>query len=155
MRTVTRSVFVSALASALVCGVAAAGETVTYKGAGTFVATRVALPLASGGAAIHLSNDVVATIEPSPIGFMRGDCAGLGYLSANGEYSVEAYCTFAESAADAFDIKAMVKPEAGGVVEVIGGIGKWAGATGSGTLKPKFAEGRRGTYNYEFEITTP
>ena len=58
-------------------------------------------------------------------------------------------------ATDAFDIRATLKPPEGGTVEVIGGRGKWAGATGSGTIKPKFAEGNRGSYVYEFEITTP
>lgn len=30
-----------------------------------------------------------------------------------------------------------------------------AGATGDGTLKARFAEGDRGSYTYEFQITTP
>jgi hypothetical protein len=42
-----------------------------------------------------------------------------------------------------------------GQVEIIGGSGKWAGATGSGTFKRKFSSGNRGTYEYEFTITTP
>ena len=145
----------TALACALVCGAVWAGETVTYKGTGIFVSTRLAMPLASGGAAVHLTNDIVATIEPSEIGFMTGDCAGLGHVSADGEYSVNALCSFAVSATDAFDVKAMVKPDAGGEVEIIGGSGKWQGATGAGTIKPRYSEGERGSFYYEFEITTP
>jgi hypothetical protein len=144
-----------AVAAALLCGAASAGETVTYKGTGTFVSTRVLLPLANGGAATHLSNDVVATLEPSQTGFVFGDCAGLGYMSAEGEYSVDAYCSFAETEEDAFAIKAKVNPAEGGSVEVIGGSGKWAGATGTGTIKPKYSEGNRGSYTYEFKIMTP
>ncbi len=145
------------LGLALTSGVSTAWavNTVTYKGTGTFVATRVALPLANGGAAIHLTNDIVATIEPSQTGFIYGDCAGLGYLSAEAEYSVDAYCSFIESAADGFEIKAKLAVPAGGTVEIIGGRGKWADATGTGTIKPKHIEGSRGTYDYEFEITTP
>ncbi len=74
-----------------------AGETVTYRGVGTFVANRSTLPLANGGAAFQLANDVVATIEPSESGVLYGDCAGLGYADAGGQYSARAFCTFAEN----------------------------------------------------------
>ncbi len=42
-----------------------------------------------------------------------------------------------------------------GKVEIIGGSGKWTGATGTGTIKRKWAQGNRGTYEYEFTISTP
>ena len=42
-----------------------------------------------------------------------------------------------------------------GEVEIIGGSGKWSGATGSGTIRPKHSAGVRGSYHYAFEITTP
>jgi hypothetical protein len=87
----------AALPLILACGVATAGETTVYRGTGHYVSTQVLLPLASGGAAIHLSNDTVATIEPSEIGFIFGECAGLGYTSAEGEFSSNAYCTFSEN----------------------------------------------------------
>ena len=139
-----------------VVGAAAeAGETVTYKGTGTFVASQVTLPLANGGAVVQLFNDVVAIMEPSPTGYVTGDCAGLGYLSPDGQYTVDAYCSFAETTADAFDIRAKLTPGKGGAVEVIGGRGKWAGATGTGTIAAKYSEGSRGTFTYEFQITTP
>ena len=119
------------------------------------MSARVTLPLANGGAAVHLTNDIVAIMEPSPTGYVTGDCAGLGYLSPEGEYSVDAYCSFAETTADAFDIRTTLTPGEGGTVEIIGGRGKWQGATGSGTITPKFSEGNRGSYLYEFTITTP
>lgn len=42
-----------------------------------------------------------------------------------------------------------------GNVEVIGGSGKWTGATGTGELKQKWTEGSRGSYEYTFDIATP
>lgn len=132
-----------------------AGETVTYRGVGTFVANRSTLPLANGGAAFQLANDVVATIEPSASGVLYGDCAGLGYADADGVYSARAFCTFAETETDGFAIKAKVEPGIGGSVEVIGGSGKWAGASGEGTLVSKDSGGYGGSYSYEFQITTP
>ncbi len=146
---------VAATLACAMCTAAWASETITYTGTGTFAATQLVMPLASGGAAVHLSNDIVATIEPSESGFMTGDCAGLGHISADGEYGVSALCSFVENANDAFDIKATLTPAVGGEVEIIGGSGKWQGATGTGTIKARHYEGERGTFRYEFEITTP
>ncbi len=67
---------------------------------------------------------------------------------------MDTYCTFAETGEDALNIRAKVD-ENGGSVEVIGGSGKWPGATGSGKVKSKWHEGTRGSYTYEFTITTP
>ena len=62
---------------------------------------------------------------------------------------------FNESAEDAFVVEIEHEPGAGGKVAVRGGSGKWAGATGDGTLEPDHAEGYRGSYHYEFRIATP
>ena len=132
-----------------------AGETVTYSGVGTFVANRSTLPLANGAAAFQLANDVVATIAPSESGVLYGDCAGLGYADAKGEYSARAFCTFSETETDGFVIDASVEPGVGGTVKIIGGSGKWAGATGDGILEAKADDGYGGSYSYEFRITTP
>lgn len=117
--------------------------------------TYVVLPLANGGGAVHLSNSSVATIEPSDVGFMFGECAGLGYAAKeSADMSGEGYCTFQEDDENSFDIKAKFGA-GGGEVEVIGGSGKWEGATGTGTFKRKFVEGNRSTFAYEFKISTP
>ena len=132
-----------------------ASETVTYSGVGTFVANRSTLPLANGAAAFQLANDVVATIAPSESGVLYGDCAGLGYADAKGEYSARAFCTFAETETDGFVIDATFEPGVGGTVKVLGGSGKWTGATGDGILEAKADDGYGGSYSYEFRITTP
>ena len=137
-----------------VCASASAGETVTYRGTGSYVVTRTVLPLASGGAAVHLINDTIATIAPSESGFIYGDCAGLVFLPPTGNPSTSVYCTFNETGDDSFDLHARGDGTSGSV-EIIGGSGKWAGATGSGTIKKKWAQDARGTYEYEFKIATP
>jgi hypothetical protein len=133
----------------------AAGETVTYKGTGTYAVVRALLPLANGGAALQLVNKTVATIEPSESGFMDGDCAGLGYLSAAGETTLRAMCSFELSAADGFVIQIDGDPKSGATVQVLGGRGKFHQASGTGKVKRKFLEGNKGSYEYEFAITTP
>jgi hypothetical protein len=96
----------------------------------------------------------LATIAPSESGFIFGDCAGLAYLSPTGDVSTSVYCTFTESGGDSFDLHGRGDGVSGSV-EIIGGSGKWAGATGTGTIKRKWAQGERGTYEYEFAIATP
>ena len=154
MRNTIRTTALVAIALAASAG-AGAGETVTYKGTGTYSVTRSLLPLANGGAALLLVNDTVAAIEPSESGFMYGDCAGLGYLDADGKSSLNALCTFDVTAADGFVIRIDGDPEAGASTRVIGGRGKFADATGTGTLRRKYVEGDRGSYEFEFKITTP
>ena len=136
------------------CASVSAGEPVTYRGTGSYVVTRTLLPMASGGAAVHLINDTIATIAPSESGFIFGDCAGLAYLSPTGDADTNVYCTFNENGDDSFDLHARGDGTSGSV-EVIGGSGKWAGATGSGMIKKKWAKDERGTYEYEFKIATP
>ena len=95
-------------ASLALCSVGSvfAGQTVVYKGTGSYVATKALMPLGSGGAAVHMSNKIIATIEPSEVGFMHGTCAGMGHISDVGDDSMQAYCTFEEKRGDIFDIKA-------------------------------------------------
>jgi hypothetical protein len=150
----TKGAVLASVAVMLMSSVVSAGETVTYKGMGTYEVMRAVLPLANGGAAVQLSNNIVATITPSESGFIFGDCAGLGYLTVEGSYSGDIYCTFTETGDDSFDIKGVVRGESGGV-EIIGGSGKWTGATGKGSIKRKYAAENRGSYEYEFSITTP
>ena len=146
-------------ALALGSGSAAMAGTTNYKGKGHAVTTYVILPLGNGGAAVQLSNSSMATIEPSESGFMMGECAGLGYLGPEGgAIGGSAFCTFEENAKDSFDVRANFETQGakgGGKVEVIGGSGKWEGATGTGTFKRTFLDGNRTSFEYEFKITTP
>ena len=140
----------------------ASAETVTYKGSGHYTASRVLLPLVDGGAAFHAENDTIATIAPSEPGFIFGECAGLGYVSSDGVFEVDSYCTWSESAEDGFVTRGvylgkMGQADAGGRLEVIGGTGKWEGAHGQGSLRRRYVSesGDRGSYDYEITITTP
>ena len=135
-------------------GAASAGKPVTYRGTGSYVLTRAIMPLANGDAVMHLIHDTIATIEPSESGFIYGDCAGLAHLSVENEYSSQFFCTFTETGGDSFDLRGRDEEDSASV-EIIGGSGKWAGATGAGTWKRKWGQDNRGTYEYEIKITTP
>ena len=75
----------------------------------SYVLTRAILPLANGDAVMHLIHDTIATIEPSESGFIYGD---------------------------SFDLRGRDEKD-GASVEIIGGSGKWTGATGAGIWKRK------------------
>jgi hypothetical protein len=98
----------------------------------------------------------VATLEPSEVGFIYGNCKGLAYIPPSGptEVITESYCTFTETATDGF----AVQGEFGSAtcpVNVIGGSGKWHGVTGTGTFQRRTTLGDRGTYEYTLEMTLP
>lgn len=151
-----RTIFILTLAlSASGLSVTAAGETVTYTGHGTYTTTRSLLPLSNGGAVLHTVTDTVAAVQPSESGFMYGDCAGLGYLSPDDDFTIKTICDFNLTSADGFVVSFQGDPEAGVSVRVIGGRGKFEKASGSGKARQTFLEGDRGSYEFEFRIKTP
>jgi len=143
------------LAAAALCATgSAAAETMTVSGKGTYFVNRELLPLANGGAAIHITATTVVSAEPSETGIMFGECAGLAYLAADASYISRLYCNFSENGKDTFAIQGDMRPD-GGEVKVIGGGGRFEGATGSGKLTALGEDGGQGRYSYEFKITTP
>ena len=154
MHTSKKALLLAVPMTLVLYGSAVAGETITYKGTGTYTAVKNLMPLAGGGAAVHMSFNTVATIRPSESGFMFGSCIGLAYLGADESYAANMLCTFTETGEDGFDIRGLGDGQTG-KVEIIGGSGKWAGATGTGTFARMWTDGPRGSYEYEFAITTP
>ncbi len=143
------------LAAAALCAAgSASAATTTLSGKGTYFVNRDLLPLANGGAALHIKATTVVSAEPSESGIMFGECAGLAHLAEDATYRSRLYCNFTENGDDSFSIQADNGMD-GGEVTVIGGKGRYKGATGSGTLKPLGEDGGQGRYSYEFKITTP
>jgi hypothetical protein len=141
-------------ALALVTATASHGAETSYSGTGTYFATRVLMPMGNGGAAVKMDNEVVLSIAPSEYGFLFGECTGLGYISPEGKFSSTAYCTLREDATHSLDIRAQ-RTEDSASGEIIGGSGRWEGATGSMQLNSKFEEGSRGSFDYSMKLTTP
>ena len=146
----------AALSAAVLCAAGAvSAATTTVNGQGTYFVSRDLLPLANGGAAVHIKATTVVSAQPSDSGLMFGECAGLAHLAEGESYRSRLYCNFTENGSDGFTIQADNGLE-GGEVTVIGGSGRFEGATGSGSLKALGEEdGGRGRYSYEFKITTP
>jgi hypothetical protein len=139
---------------ALAGATAAHAAETNYSGSGTYFATRVLMPMGNGGAAVKMDNQVVLSIAPSEYGFLFGECAGLGYISPEGTFASTAYCTLREDETHSLDIRAE-RTESGATGEIIGGSGRWEGASGSMKLNSKFEEGSRGSFDYSMTLTTP
>ncbi len=154
MTTTNKVAMLAAATLALACGTAWAGETVTYTGSGTYVSSQLTMTLGNGGTVFGARNQGVATISTSPPTLLFGKCMGLGLITGDNDYSADVYCTFRANDQDSFDIKGKTGSK-GGTAEVIGGSGKWAGASGSAKMKRTSQEADGGTYTFELEITTP
>ena len=152
MTTRTMATLAIAIAT-LVCGTAWAGETVTYTGSGTYVSSQLTMDLGNGGTVFSARNESVATLSTSPPTLLFGKCMGLGLITGD-DYTADVYCTFRANEQDSFDVKAKTESK-GGTAEVIGGSGKWAGATGTARMNRTSQAENGGTYTFELEITTP
>jgi hypothetical protein len=156
--TTLRKTLAGFIAAAAVLAFCAPGSavaaTTTVKGKGTYFVKRALMPLGDGGAVIHTTATTVASADVSVGGVLFGECAGLVHISGDGQAKSRVYCNFAESDDDVFVIEADMGLE-GGAVRVIGGSGKWKGASGTGTLKRTGESDANGTYEYEFNIVTP
>ena len=154
MRVTTKGAVAAVLGLALSCGSATAGETVAYKGSGIYSAQKLIMTLGSGDIVFTGSNEGVATISTDPPMLLLGKCLGLGIVTGESDFSNDVYCTFRANDEDSFDIKGRSDSN-GGKGEVIGGSGRWAGATGTVSMMRTSQREDGGTYEVELEITTP
>ncbi len=155
MRVTIKSAAAAVLGLALSFGSVAAGETVSYTGSGTYTAHKLTMTLGGGDIVFTGWNEGIATISTDPPTLLYGKCMALGIVSgAEGDFSNDVYCTFRANDADSFDIKARSDAK-GGIGAVIGGGGRWAGATGTVRMTRTSQNENSGTYEFELEITTP
>ena len=125
-----------------------------YRGTGTYVVAQTLMPLGNGGATVQTNSEVILNVGPSESAFLFGNCAGLAYISPAGHLSSTAYCNLMEDLANGLDVKVL---RAGTSMsgEVIGGWGKWTGATGSVTYRPKADAERGGSFAFAMRVVTP
>ena len=154
MLNIIKTVTAAVVVAGLTVGPAMAGETVNYKGSGTYTAQKLTLTLGNGDIVFAGWNEGVATISTDPPMLLFSKCMGLGRVTENDDFSNDVYCTFRANDADAFDVKGHSDSE-GGKGEIIGGSGRWAGATGAVRMKRESQTENSGTYTFELELTTP
>ena len=128
------------LAKTILCAISlflcvpAAAETLEYSG--RVYAERVAqlLPLGSGTGILTMHAVGLVAMSGDPPSIFSLICSGLGIQNPEDVTTTEVYCNLAEDAANSFDLHGNFKDGAG-EVKVIGGNGRFAGATGSGKFK--------------------
>lgn len=110
------------------------------------------LPLGNGNGAMTVEAAGIAAMSGNPPSVFKLGCAGLGLVDSAGEATMDVYCTFYENDTDAFDLKGKVH-KGEGSFDVIGGSGRFAGATGTAKYKRNEA-GEDGTGVIEVKMQT-
>jgi hypothetical protein len=129
-------------------------ETVEISGSLRTTVAKTLMPLGNGGSVITASNHGVAAISTSPPTLMDVKCVGMGHLPPEGDHATDFYCTFSANEEDRLDLKGTDGP-AGGTATVIGGSGKWQGATGGGTFTRESSTETTSSSTFQLKLTTP
>lgn len=134
----------------------------TYKYAGTVYATPVKhlMPLGNGDGVLIMQSSGIVAISSDPPTIHALFCSGMGLEKPDETTSMEFFCNIKENSKDSFDIRGKESDEKDGELntgafDVIGGSGKWAGATGKGTFI-RVIQSEEGNKNvFEVEISVP
>ena len=131
-----------------------AGEKKTYTGSGRVFGSETSMTLGNGNIVKMLRSEGIATISTIPPSLLDMKCVGMGLLTTDNQYKGEYYCTLSENDADSLDIQGKEDTK-GGTANVIGGSGKWKGATGGGDFKLVSTNNDLSTFTYKLTITIP
>ncbi len=142
------------LGTMFLLGTAFAQTKTTYTGSGTYQANTLTLDLGNGATVFRAENEGVVSISTSPPTILFSKCMGLGITNPNSSFETDFYCTFEEDNLNSFAIKGH-STDKGGDGKIIGGSGKWKGATGTMTLTGRQVNGNRGKYTFKMTVTTP
>ena len=131
-----------------------AGEKVTYTGSGRVFGSETSMTLGNGNIVKMLRSEGIATISTNPPSLLDMKCVGMGLLTTDNQYKGEYYCTLSENDADSLDIQGTEDAKRG-TASVIGGSGKWKGATGGGDFKLVSTNDDLSTFTYKLTVTIP
>ena len=146
--------FIFLLALSVLFSVTVIAETVTYTGTATTSVSKTLMPLGNGDSVVSAASYGVAAISTDPPTLLAIRCNGLGVVGAEDSYTVDFYCTLSENETDTLDLKGQDTLK-GGKATVIGGSGKWKGATGKGTFDRVEATELGNKSMFKLKITTP
>ena len=134
---------------------ALAGETTKYTGTVYATPVKNLMPLGNGDGVLIMQSSGIVAMSGEPPTIHALTCAGMGLEKPDETTTTDFFCTIKENSDDSFDIKGTASDETGGAFDVIGGSGKWAGATGNGKFV-RVIQSDEGNKNvFEVEITVP
>ena len=132
-----------------------AGQTTKYTGTVYATPVKNLMPLGNGDAVVISQSAGIVAMSGDPPSILALSCSGMGLQKIDDSISTDFYCNLKESAEDSFDIKGTAGDETGGEFDVIGGSGKWAGASGKGKFI-RVIQSEEGNKNvFEVEISVP
>jgi hypothetical protein len=134
-------------------GAANAGESRSGTYSDVIVSTQQ-LVLANGVTVVTSLFKGSATFgDPADPGILMGDCLVTGLIAADGSYSDTGYCNYKLGDEGAYVIDFVTSTDGVGTFQIVGGSGKWDGATGSGTYVGTWGQEDRfgGTYELTFD----
>ena len=149
-----KTTFLAAVLVIVISQIISAEERNTYKGMGRSSGTEHTMSLANGETVVWATSEGVATISTDTPALLNTKCVSLGLIDTKNKYSSDFYCTMRENNKDSFDLKGKEFSKEG-TFQIIGGSGKWKGATGSGKFKLVTYDEHAGAYTFEMTVTTP
>ena len=129
-------------------------ETTKYTGTIHANSVKRLMPLANGDGVLLVEASGIAALSGNPPSVLTVKCSGMGIVDSESKAKTDFYCSFIESEKDGFDIKGVIKEDAG-TFDVIGGSGKWEKATGKGKFVQVIQTSDGSKNVFEMEITTP
>lgn len=146
--------FALALVASLIMTGSATAGTEIFKGTGNYESQNLTMTLSNGKTVFSGRSEGVATISTDPPILLNVKCMGLGLMIGDKKNEAKVYCTFRHNDRDGFDL--LIYSDAkGGAAKVIGGSGKWRGATGKAHFERTSIQENSGSFSYELTITTP
>ena len=132
-----------------------AGPTSKYTGTVYSTPVQNLMPLGNGDGVLIMQSSGIVVMSGEPPTMHELSCSGMGLEKPDENVTTDFYCNIKENSEDSFDIKGTVGGEGAGGFDVIGGSGKWSGATGRGEfVRVEEAEKSNKTV-FQVELTVP
>lgn len=132
------------------------GETVTYTGSGSVKGFEMLMPLIDGESVVTAASNGMVAVSTTPPSILAVQCSAMGLMDAENNLNLDYYCRLRDThtGENAIVLKGLETPESN-AVEVIGGSGQWAGATGKGTIQHVAGDDTGSQFTMEITVTTP
>ena len=135
-----------------------AAETTKYTGTVFASPVKHLMPLSNGDAVLMIESSGIMALSGNPPTINTISCSGMGYQTVDNNTTTDFYCNIKENDSDSLDLKGKATDkgnESDGSFDVIGGSGKWKGASGKGKfIRLEKSAGANKTF-LEIEVTTP
>lgn len=147
-------------AASLLCVVIlgpAQADTTSYAGTMETYPVKRVMPLGSGDSVISGAADGVATIVVTTGGtpvLLSVICSGLGLLGEDTLKHLDFYCSFTADDDNSFDVHGR-EDASGFKAAIIGGSGRWKGATGTASFERVAVTESSAQTNFKLEMATP